>query len=662
MEVYLTVKEVAELKNCSARYIRMMIDEGKIKAEQIRREVQGPGRGGIQYRIPLTSLDEKLKLKHKRLQRKKEDTPRKDIIPPEEVKYDSEVLSKSERSEIDRWNQIISEWRKFRNSSSLSKEEADEEFIRLQKISYPGILLNRRTLYRKWKALNSTGEQSLLDRRGKHGNHNKKLTDYVWDIFEHFYLDETQKSVTLCVLLTQLELEAQVKEKTIDELPEMPKEGAFLKKIKDIPIPCVEYFRHGEKSYISKCEPYIKRMYDDLEPNDIWVADNHTFDVIVSDGGKNLRLYLTAFMDVRTRKMMGWCVTPKPCSDATIYALRKGVEKFGIPKMIYTDNGREFLFHDFGGNGFRKKKQSNPGDTCESALDANGSNHPTILKNLGISFRTALPKNARAKGVERAFGTLANNFSKLFEAYTGGNVTKKPDRLKEVVKDSSKLKTVREFSGFADTWIAGWYNKQPHSGEGMYGRSPDETYAEMLVEQRIATETQLNLMFMRWTKPMKVGKNGITLTFYDEKLQYFDHDLWINYFGKEVYVRYSPDDLEEVRVYDINERFICTAKLKEGLSFHASKDEIAERSRQNRRATKAVKEFKKAKDIKSRNELELLLDKAAQNLSDEDKIRAEVLIPVFNNELTGNIAVGQAAAFDEDRWTAALENYGNQRR
>ena len=87
-------------------------------------------------------------------------------------------------------------------------------------------------------------------------------------------------------------------------------------------------------------------MYEDLESNDIWVADNHTFDIMIEKEGKAVRVYLTAFMDVRSRKMTGWCVTDAPSSDATIYALKRGCERFGIPKCIYTDNGREFLFHD----------------------------------------------------------------------------------------------------------------------------------------------------------------------------------------------------------------------------------------------------------------------------------------------------------------------------
>ncbi len=412
-EQYLTVKEVAGLKCCTERYVQALIERGKLTGT----EVSGlsTGRGGIQYRIPLSALDNRLRLKYMRLQRRKEKPEQSALCVTDFV--DSEALSASERDEIAFWKQTLTEWRQYRHTSGLGMEEADEAFIKLCALKYPDSKFNRRTLYRKWSALNDKGEAALVDRRGRHGGHARKLTSEIWDIFESFYLDESQKCVALCVTLTELELERMMKDGVIKEVPELPQVTAFVREADKIPIPYIEYFRHGLKSFIGNCEPYIKRMYDDLEPNDIWVADNHTFDIMLYDGEKTLRLYLTAFMDVRTRKLTGWCVTDRPCSDATLYALRKGIEKYGIPKMIYTDNGREFLSRDIGGNGFRKKK-----------IAPDEFKPPTILKQLGIEFRTALPRNARAKGVERAFNTLKNTFSKLFEAYTGGNVTEKPER------------------------------------------------------------------------------------------------------------------------------------------------------------------------------------------------------------------------------------------
>ena len=116
--------------------------------------------------------------------------------------------------------------------------------------------------------------------------------------------------------------------------------------------------RYGEKAYDDRCAPYIKRVYDNLLPNDVWIADNHTFDVMLqNEDGETFRLYLTAFLDARTGIFTGIYITDAPSSQASILALRNGIMKYGIPKEVYLDNGREFLTFDFGGLGHRKKRK-----------------------------------------------------------------------------------------------------------------------------------------------------------------------------------------------------------------------------------------------------------------------------------------------------------------
>ena len=63
-EIYLTVKELAELKGCTERYIRNCITKGKIIAEEVMGQVGG--NSGTHYRIPLSKLEEKIQLKFKR--------------------------------------------------------------------------------------------------------------------------------------------------------------------------------------------------------------------------------------------------------------------------------------------------------------------------------------------------------------------------------------------------------------------------------------------------------------------------------------------------------------------------------------------------------------------------------------------------------------------
>lgn len=267
-----------------------------------------------------------------------------------------------------------------------------------------------------------------------------------------------------------------------------------------------------------ECAPYIKSMYDDLASNDIWVCDNHTFDVFV-DGGESdrpIRVYITGFLDVRSRKMVGWYVTDAPRSDATLYALRRGIERYGVPKMIYSDNGREFLTHDIGGRGFRKTAKTGEHEP------------PIILQHLDIEFRTALVKNAKAKIIERAFREVKECFFRLFDGYTGGTVAERPERLKRTGKLAGNFTRLEEFSGYVDTYIEGYFNKQAHKGEGMGGKTRDQVYAECLYEQRRATPEQLNLMMLRNSRMVKVQRSGVSLKLYDKEIYFNSDELLMN--------------------------------------------------------------------------------------------------------------------------------------
>ncbi len=611
-EIYLTVKQLAEIKGCTERYIRNCITKGKIEAIQI--EGQVGGNAGTHYSIPLSKLDEKVQLKYKRYLKKQQKEVEKQV--QEQQNKTIADLTEKEKQNVMFWRKVLESWQSYRGKEA-DKEKADNEFIKVMNVQNEGLHLSRRTLYRKWNTYIMEGETALADGRGKHGNHNYKMTKEIFDVFEYYYLNENKPSIKQCMRETALYFEGQ-------EI-ELPCYTTFKRSAKKIPKAIKMYFREREKVFIDKCAPYIKRMYEDLESNDIWVADNHTFDIMVEKEGKPARVYLTAFMDVRSRKMMGWCVTDAPSSDATIYALKKGCEKFGVPRSIYTDNGREFLFHDLGGNGFRKKKKNGE----ELKL-------PSILDDLGIEFRTALPRNARGKGIERAFYTVKEHFSKLFESYTGGTILERPDRLKKMVKTMKGLPSIEEFIQYVDIYIEGWYNKQPHEGTGMKGKCPDEVFAENMITKRVLPKEKSDLMFMRYAKSntgmLKVGKNGITLTFYGKQLQYWNEELWKEYFGQNVYVRYNPEDLSNIRIYDEQKRFLCIAALKEELSYTASKQEVKKQQQQNRNAIKEVANYKAKKEMEQKDALTMLLEKALKEESQNKPVIPKITQPVFYSE------------------------------
>lgn len=634
---YLSVEEYAQLRGCTHYYVVKLIQKGEIRAEVVNGI---GGNAGKVYRIPLPGIEPKLITKYKRIQKQKEKENNTDIQEEKIIKLDYESISADDRKEIETWKEILNNWRTFRNGETVTdKAEADAKFVEFANITYQ-MNIKVRTLYRKWKAWKEEGEEALIDKRGRHGNHKKALSDYVWDIFENFYLDQNQRTVSLCIKLTETQL---LKNEETEYLP-LPSYDTFVRRIEKLPVAVLKYFRLGDKAFYDQCAPYIKRKYDDLLSNDIWVTDNHTFDIFISKNSAPVRVYLTAFMDVRSRKIVGWYVTDAPRSDATIYALRRGIEKYGIPKMIYSDNGREFLTHDIGGRGFRKTAKTDEHEPM------------TILQRLGIEFRTALVKNAKAKIIERRFLDVKESFSKLFNAYTGGNVLERPERLKYITKNADNLVIIDDFAKFVDIFIEGDLNRTASKADGLFGMCPDEAFAKNLVEMRTATDDELNLMMLRNSRMQKVKRNGVMFKVYDKELWYGNDEILINHLGESVYFRYNPDDLNSVRVYDDQDRFICTASLRNQLSYFASKEEIANEMRANRAIAKVVKGYKKQKDVHTDAELELMLWRAEQERENNYELNPDVIIPMrYQEEVISDRyaeAVGTSEPID---WAKAVE-------
>lgn len=639
---YLTVKEYSELHGCKERYTRKLISEGKLAAE----ESWGKGGNkGLSYRIPLAAVEPKLQVKYRRIRGRKVNAGETKEAKPASLP-DKEHLSAEEREEIAFWKEILAEWESYRPTGK-GKKEATAEFVVYLRGKYPETVFSERILYRKAQALRESGDAALVDRRGKHGKHRKAVPDEVFSIFEYFYLDQSRKSIQLCMTLTELEIKQHPDKYDLSLLP-LASYATFAREIeRSIPVPVLKYFRFGEKAFKDKCGNYIERSYDDLHSNDIWVCDNHTFDIFIDNGEqeKPARVYLTAFLDVRSRKMVGWYVTDAPSSDATLQALRRGIDAYGIPKMIYSDNGREFLTHDIGGRGFRKSAGTDEHEP------------PTILKHLQIEFRTALVKNARAKIIERAFLEVKECFSKLFEGYTGGTIMERPERLKKLGKTAANFIIIDDFRRHVDTFINGWFNNRQHSGAGMNGKTRNEVYAVCLYEQRVATKEELNLMMMR-TSRMQTVNRGVKIKFYDTEIRFYSDELIMQHDHEKVYVRYNPDDLAQVRVYDEQDRFLCVAAQQKKLSYFASKDEVAQAMRESRTLMRTVNAYKKQKGIEADDALELIMREAEANMETGGQLNPKIITPIRaidddnDTDILAQAAGGTAEPID---WNAALE-------
>ena len=603
METRLSTQEVARLYGKDERTIRRWAKSGKIQAASFLNEFNSP-----EYLFPLDALDASIQEKY--FAQLKASLPVPSAVTPLKrgTSRPLDHYTAEEREEITWWLKTVDDWQRYRSKYPGSKAEADDRFIALCAKTDPEHEFSIDTLYRRWKSIKQNDLDGLIDKRGKWKKGKSDIQPEAWDAFLYFYLQEAQHPMMKCYEYMKLLL----REDHPDLVADIPSYTTFTRRVKsDIPEAVEVLGREGQKAFRDRCAPYIRRTYESMASNEWWIADNHTFDVITQgDNGQRHRLHLTAFFDARSGIFTGCHVTENPCSQATLIALRKGILKYGIPENIYVDNGREFLTFDIGGLGHRKKKPKDGQERFEP---------PPVFERLGIKMTNAIVRNAKAKIIERRFRDVKDHLSRLFDTYTGGNVLEKPERLKGVLKNG-EIPLDGTFTQAVEELLDWYFNQQPYGGEVIAdrGKPRQQVYNENLYTKRVAGAEDLSLMLMRSARPQKVTRRGVHLDIAGQRLDYWNDDMLMSLLGKQVYFRYDPDDLSEVRVYDLEDRYIMTVPVDNTavLTYGASREDVKEAMGKVRRMERLTREALKVSAYPAfgkRTALELVMEQAYQS-------------------------------------------------
>lgn len=587
MEKNLTVKEVAKLKNCSAQYVRKLISDGKLNF--ITENCKGNNKK--KFLISVDDLPDDLRTKYYRELNKNVMYKAIEQNQLQECYQSYEDFTADERNQIDLWVKILSFWQENRLIFD-KKVMADEQIIgainlKLKKDGY-NLVVSQSMLYRKYNHYKNGDLKSLIGKSGGHNKGKSIIDDRVWQGFLAFYLDDRRPTLSDVYKSTKLW--------TSEFYPELydslPSEMTFRRHLKsDVPEAIIQYLRYGEKALKDKCLPYIERLYDDLKVNDVWVTDNHTLDIQTAyDDRDGLhRLYITGFFDAKSGILTGWNITDNPSVNSTIFAMRHGIKRTGtLPKVIYSDNGSEFMSYDYAGRGRRKK-------TPEKTLDYS----MTILGRLGIELKIAQVRNARAKPIERFFLDFKNHISKMITSYTGGNVTERPESLKKRIKNGevpvdSEIRTI--INEMVELENANLYGGSEKKYKGL---TKIEVYNRCVKDTTMirVSDNDLNLMLMRTATVQKVKRRGVKITVSSEDVWYMSEDTWLMQ-GKEVYVRYDPTDLSTARIYDKDDKYIATWEVDRTLMLMFMENDAVQLADANKKLAqnlKAVKQY--AKDM-----------------------------------------------------------------
>ena len=585
MGAMISTAELATIKGCTKQYVRRLAQTGKLPFT----EKADAANNRKEYLFDIDQMDEKIRERYYNSKRKE-----LEIAPPKTVeKQRSKAVAKpfeeyteNERQQAADWIKILKIWEMYRNKSNRKKADTDLLFVAKMQLEHPEIDISTDILYRKYAAYKNGDIEGLIDKRGGWNKGHTDIPKHILDAFLYFYLDERRLPVSRCY---QLMIE-WVTEFYPQDLDKIPSERSFRRQTEKLPQAVIALMRYGEKAFTDKYIPYIERLYDDLQANDVWIADNHTFDFITycDNGQKTHRMYLTAFLDAKSGVLVGWNLTEQPDSHSTLLALRHAITRFGLPKSVYFDNGSEFLTHDIGGRGHRTRKSWNAEDIP-----------PTILDLLGIKMHNAIVRNAKAKPIERTFGTLKNHISRVVETFCGGTILDRPESLKwklkhGIVPEDDQIRAALE------VLIDGDYNVSEYGGkERRYkGMTRIEVWNESIknTEYREPAEKDLALLLARTTRYQKIKRNGVYIELAGEKLWYSAPDAW-KYQGEDVYVRYDPANYQTVRIYDKETdayRFTWTLETELNVPYITDDtDEIATAEKKIRNVTKAIHDYTK---------------------------------------------------------------------
>jgi hypothetical protein len=479
---------------------------------------------------------------------------------PEQMPIDLRTLSDEHRRDFEQRQAIYRGWLSALDQLPPGKTERQATARYLQHVGLMyRMKLSRPTLYRWHERYRRDGDTGLIDQRwcGNAGGPSEKITDPFLAEVERLYLDLNKPSMQLCY--DRAEAEAWRHGWTV------PSYATARRHVKKIPLAILHKLRGGEKLFNDLSASYIERDYSTLQSNELWCGDHHQFDVIVRDGGKHVRPWLTAWQDLRSRKIVGWEIFGHdPNTDTILSAFRRGARECGVPKAIYVDHGKDYSSYALNGCTKAQRRRRRFKVPLEDHQGAG------VFHQLQVEVRHCEPYHGQSKPIERLFRTLCERFSKQFQTYCGNKPSEKPEGLAERL-DKGLAPGLSAFVAKFNEWLTSDYHARPHEGDSMDGKTPDQVFAECLVSKRTATDEQLDLFMQKCSRPVKVGRNGVRCG----DLNYGQRSaaLW-DLTGQSVVIRSDSNDASSVTVWTLDDQFICRAECNERLPPNATPQEL----------------------------------------------------------------------------------------
>lgn len=272
--------------------------------------------------------------------------------------------------------------------------------------------------------------------------------------------------------------------------------------------------------------------------NEYWEIDASPADALCVDGRYNIY----AIIDVWSRRTL-FSVSKTAKTDASLLLVRRAIMEWGVPQVLKTDNGSDFVSYRF----------------------------KTALMALGIEQEISPPFSPEKKPyVERVIGTMQRDLMAILPGFGGHNVADR-QRIRDQKDFAARLGekedktfsvelTAEQLQDMMNQWAADKYGNRVHSTIGVTPNEKAASWPHPVKKPK--DERALDLLLA----PIAGGnagrrtitKQGIAVDGY----RYTGTGL-IPIIGDTVLVRHDPADMGRVLVFDENENFLCDAVCPE---------------------------------------------------------------------------------------------------
>lgn len=441
------------------------------------------------------------------------------------------------------------------------------------------------------QAYEKHGLSAIVPKWGVHRKHDFKAPDEAFEIYKREYLNQRRAGSYEC---WKQALGYARRSNPDFDVAAFPSHSSFRRRLEaEVSEAAVFLARYGYAAFNQRFGFTINRDLSNILAGEVWVSDHAQSDIVVqTPDGKHHNLWITVWADFKTRKWLGWYVhVDAPCTEHIFHAFYLAASKYGLPKHVVVDNGKDYR---------------------SSVLTGGRSNWSTIkvehderkcialfgLLNIIVHF--AWPYNPQSKPVELTFHIVNTKFSRHLTGYRGPNIYERPEALKSEVK-AGKIWSDAEYISALDSFITDVYHQEKYENGKFKGLRIDEIWnAEYDSAVKSGAVRHISAAALQRYCAMPSKTNTIRKSRFACKSLGIEFTApWMVFEqGTVAYYRGDRSDLSEVAFWEYGtNRYLGTAILDTGapgiIQNETDKARLAEQIQHKRQIEKAVRKLAK---------------------------------------------------------------------